>query len=153
MAYRIVKKSDAKSIKKEEFEKINGFVFTPLNSVKYDGIVVTNLTLIKPSFVEKLLKKKIKRKLDAYLKFIISIIDDNNDDSSDDDVTRISQVLDDIARYKSIVDSKYRSYLDEKYISLLKQKILILEVELKDKLRYKKDFKQEVDEYTRGRSR
>lgn len=149
MAYRIVKKNDVKAIKKEEFDKINGFVFTPLNNVQYDGIVVSNLTLIKPAFVEKLLKKKIKRKLDAYLKFIISIIDDE----SDDDATKISQVLDDIARYKSIIDSKYKEYLEEKYIALLKQKILILEVELKEKLKYKTDFKKEVDEYTRGRSR
>ena len=58
-----------------DYNKLKGFKFIPKNKVKYDGIVVNQMILINPSFIETVLKKKIKRKLDSYLQYIVHILD------------------------------------------------------------------------------
>ena len=129
-----------------DYSKINGFKFTPKNSFRYKGIKVNSLLVVKPSFIEKLLKKKVKRKLDFYLNYIISIMDDEEDDG-----TGLNEAYNDLKRYKSIIEYKYRKYLDQKYINLLLKKIDILEHELKMKLVYLQDEVYEMEE--RGKSR
>ena len=47
----------------ELLEKINGYKIKPKNSFDYKNIKVNSMIIIKPSFIEKILKKKIKRKL------------------------------------------------------------------------------------------
>lgn len=147
--YQLIEKKDDMKIVEGSLKNLNGYKFVPKNEVEYDGITVSKMLLIKPTFIEKLLKKKIKRKLDGYLKFIVEIIDDE-EGSSDEE--HLNHVLDDLARYKSIVNSKYKEFLEEKYISLLLQKIQLLENELREKLNYQKG-KKDLEEYTRGRSR
>lgn len=127
------------------YDKINGLKLSPKNSINYPGIKVNSMILIKPSFIEKILKRKIKNKLNHYLNYIISLIDD--DDSSDastyyrplhlnyeeEDGSNYKEALDDLTRYKSIVEYKYRKFLDDKYITLLLKKIAVLENEIKSK--------------------
>lgn len=118
--------------KKEEkldvdLSKISGFVFNPQNNIKYDGIMVDELKLTKPEFIEKVLKKKIKRKLNLYTQLIIELID------SDDDDGTINIVLDDLERYKRVINNNYKAHLSRKYTDLLIKKIELLENELKTK--------------------
>ena len=133
-----------------DYTKFKGFKVKPRNHVKYDGIKVNSLVIIKPSFIEKLLKKKIKRKLDFYLQYIISIMDNDNDEEGETGNLRLA--LDDLERYKSIVEYKYRKYLDQKYINLLLKKIELLEREIKMKLIYKQEEVYDMEE-VRGKSR
>ena len=42
-----------------DYTKFKGFKVKPRNNVKYDGIKVNSLVILKPSFIEKLLKKKV----------------------------------------------------------------------------------------------
>lgn len=112
------------------YTKDIGLEFKPKTASKEQGIRVNSLILFKPSFVEKILKKKIKRNLDAYLQEFISTIDE--DESEDDTNLRI--VLDDIERLKRKLKNKYRKYLEEKYIMLLNKKLLLLENEIKGKI-------------------
>lgn len=106
-----------------------GYKITPKNKVKYDGVVVNEMMIIKPTLIEKLLKRKISVKLDNYLQYIISVLDDESSDAG-----RIGTVLSDLNRYREIVKNNYRQYLNEKYIELLLKKIELLEYELKKKL-------------------
>ena len=143
---------------KIDINKMEGFKFSPKNSSEYLGIEVNSMLVVKPSFIDKLLKKKTKRKLDYYLKYLISILD--SDDTSDDS---FRQALDDIARYKEIIEYKYRKYLDDKYINLLLKKINLIERELKSKVavnEYQNIFKymeyyknMEYEEEKKGKSR
>jgi len=87
------------------------------------------MMIIKPTLIEKLLKRKISVKLDNYLQYIISVLDDESSDAG-----RIGTVLSDLNRYREIVKNNYRQYLNEKYIELLLKKIELLEYELKKKL-------------------
>ena len=122
-------------------DKINGYKFSPKNNYPYEGVKVNEIIIIKPCLIEKIIKRKIKNRLDFYLKIII----DNLDDESDDD-TRIA--LDDLARYKKVIKEKYSIYLDEKYMALLNKKINVIERELKNNLSKEKE---EVYESTRRR--
>ncbi len=130
-----------------DYSKLNGFKVKPKNNIKYNGVKVNSLIIVKPSFIQKLLKKKVKRKLDFYLQYIISLMDNDEGESSTD----LKLALNDLARYKSIVEYKYRKYLDQKYINLLLKKISILENEIKSKLIYKQEEIYEVEE--KGKSR
>lgn len=111
-------------------EKLKGYKINPKNNYSYDGIKVNEMIIIKPSLIEKIIKRKIKSKLDYYLKKII----DNLDGNDSDDDTRIA--LDDLQRYKRVINDKYSIYLDEKYMTLLNKKIAVFERELKNNLLY-----------------
>lgn len=140
--YYIYKKGNTPEIIYLDYNKLKGFDFSPKNSVKYDGIVVNKMVVIKPSMIEKVLKRKIKRKLDLYLKLIVKFIE--SDDSSDSGTLR--EALNDLSKYKNIVEYKYKKYLDEKYLKILLKKITILEYELKSKLITLNNYEYECEE-------
>lgn len=106
-----------------DYSKIGGLDISPKNRISYDGIVVNKLVIIKSSFIERILKKKIKRKLELYLKFIMDFID-----SDEDDGNGLREALNDITRYKDIINYKYRKYLGDKYIDQLLNKIEFLDM-------------------------
>ena len=128
--YYVCKKGNDREIVYLDYNKLKGFNFNPKNRIKYDGIVVNKVVIIKPTMIEKVLKRKIKKKLDLYLKLIIRFIESN--DSSDGDA--LKEALNDLTRYKSIINHKYQKYLDEKYLKILIKKIALLEYELNTKL-------------------
>lgn len=129
------------------YSKESGFKFTPKNKIKYKGVKVNTLIVMKSDFIEKLLKKKIKRKLDYYLQYIVSLLDD--DEGTTDGVRTALNELD---RYKTIVEAKYKKYLDQRYISLLYKKIAVLERELKMKLILMQEEIYDMEEL-KGKSR
>lgn len=142
-------KYDDRTVKIDS-SRMNGFKITPKNEIAYDGVVVNSLLLMKPSFVEKVLKKKNKRKLEYYLQYMIALTED---DSNEDPAT-IAQALNDLSRYRDIIEYKYRKYLDDKYIDILLKKVNLLEHELKTKLIYKQmNAYSYVEEETKGKSR
>jgi len=106
-------------------DKNSGYKINPKNNVVYDGIKVNEMIFIKPDLIQKIIKRKIKNKLDFYLKFLIS-------DTSDDDDTR--KALGDLQRYRHFVKEKYEMHLSPKYLALLNNKLDILERNLKSKL-------------------
>lgn len=126
-------------------EDLKGYKINPKNNYSYDVIKVNEMIIIKPSLIEKIIKRKVKNKLDYYLKLII----DNLDGNDSDDDTRIA--LDDLQRYKKIINDKYSIYLDEKYMALLNKKINVFERELKNNLLYQNlvDDEKTVDEDAR----
>ena len=157
--YIVAKKQNNGEITFINYNKMDGFKVTPRNSVEYPGIEVNSILLIKPSFIEKVLKRKNKIKLNYYLNYII--------EESDDDSSDMREVLDNIERYKGIIEYKYRKYLDDKYINLLNKKLGLVEKKIKAKLIYKelelqqKQFAYQTNdltyedslEETRGKSR
>ena len=111
-----------------DYDKVTGFKIKPKNNIKYEGIEVSRMVLVEPKLIEKVLKRKTKIKLNAYLNYLISTIED------DDDPDNIDLVLDDAKRYKSIIINKYSKYLDHKYIRELLFRVKFVEEELKMKI-------------------
>lgn len=140
--YYVCKKGNEKEILYLDINKLKGFNFNPKNNVKYDGIIVNKMVIIKPSMIEKVLKRKIKKKLDLYLRLIINFIE--SEDGTDNDALR--EALNDLSKYKNIVQYKYRKYLDEKYLKLLMKKIQLLEYELNSRLTYINEYEYEYEE-------
>lgn len=130
--YYVTKKGKEGDIIYFDYEKISGgYNITPKNQIDYDGIKVNRLIIIKQTFVEKLLRKKIKKKLELYLQYIIDLLD--NDDNDSDSVV-LREVLSELTRYKDILNYKYNKYLNDEYIELMTKKIELLEYELNLKL-------------------
>ncbi len=146
--YKLHKTSDNKNLLDLKDGKIDGFRFAPKYTNEYMGMEVNKMVVINPSLIEKVLKKKIKRKLDLYLQFIVSVIDDEDTDPSN-----LRYVLDDLERYRRTIINKYQHYLDEKYINLLLKKIEVLNNELKTKLIYMRKSIEKEEEKENNRTR
>ena len=114
------------------FNNNSGLDITPKNSDKY-GIHVNKLIVMHYIFINAIIKKRIKSKLELYLKYIIEYIDDGEDDGEDDGDS-INQILNDMKRYKQILNYKYNKYLEQKYIDALSKKMDLIEKELSIKL-------------------
>ena len=143
--YVIARNNNNAEIVLLNYNKVEGFKVSPKKSLNYPGIEVNSMMIIKTSFIEKMLKRKNKIKLNNYLNYIIL-------ESEDDDEGNLRQALNNIERYKGIVEYKYRKYLDDKYINLLNKKIDLLERKIRTKLIYKTfDYKEERE--IRGKSR
>ena len=142
--YLLIKDKKEEKIE-TDLKKIPGFVFNPQNNIKYDGIVIDELKLTKPELIEKILKKKIKRKLSLYTQLIIELID-----SSEEDDGTIDIVLNDLERYKRVINNNYKAYLRKKYLDLLHKKIELLENELKTKQMF---LKLNVETEKKGKGR
>lgn len=127
------------------YNKVEGFKVSPKKSLIYPGIEVNYMTIVKPSFIEKMLKRKSKIKLELYLKYITAL-------TEDDDSTSSRKALDDIERYKGVIEYKYRKYLSDKYVKYLNKKIDLLERKVRANLVYSNlNYKEEKE--IKGKSR
>ena len=88
--YCITRKGSAGDIVYFDYGKLSsGYDITPRNRFSYDGIQVNKLIIIKTTFIEKLLRKKIKKKLESYLQHVIDLLDDD-DDANDGVLSEVS---------------------------------------------------------------
>ena len=132
--YLLVKNKFNKEIAYIDYDRVSGFKFKPIN--KGDNTISVNqMVIISPTFIEKVLTRKTKRKLELYLEFIVKLLDEDDDT----DITGLRSALNDITRYKDIVMHKYRVYLEQKYYELFMKKLSLLEYELKMKILHYKD--------------
>ena len=132
--YLLVKNKFNKEIAYIDYDRVSGFKFKPVN--KGDNTISVNqMVIISPTFIEKVLTRKTKRKLELYLEFIVKLLDEDDDT----DITGLRSALNDITRYKDIVMHKYRVYLEQKYYELFMKKLSLLEYELKMKILHYKD--------------
>lgn len=133
---------------------IDGYKIKPRNGINYDGIVVNSMEILNCDLVESLLKKKIKKKLDAYLQFLITVIDEDDPDGG-----HLMFALNDLDRYRHTIMNNYRAYLDKKYYKILMDKVALIEQELKSKIKVDiksmGNFQMEFDlgEEKKGKSR
>ncbi len=127
-----------------DYDKLTGLDIKPKNNIDYDGIVVNKAVIIDPSLIEFVLKKKNKRKIEAYLQYIIAILE-----SDDTDGGTIDNALDELNHYKLLIKNNYSKYLEKKYIDLLLKKVSLIEHELKTKANLLKPVKEEKQRKSR----
>ena len=107
-----------------------GYTIKPKNTMKYEGIVVNSMTIIDSYLIQTLLKKKIKKKLDMYLQFLITVLEEDDTDGG-----HLMLALNDLERYRRTVINSYKKYLEDKYVKLLMNKMDLIEQELKSKIK------------------
>ncbi len=129
-----------------------GYTIKPKNQMKYEGIVVNSMTIIDDYLIKTLLKKKIKKKLDMYLQFLITVLEEDDTDGG-----HLMFALNDLERYRRLVINNYKKYLEEKYVKLLMNKMDLIEQELKAKIKIDiNNFnfgELEIEEQKKGRNR
>lgn len=131
-----------------------GYKIKPRNKMVYDGIVVKSMVIINNELIEKLLRKKIKKKLDSYLQFLISVLDEDDTDSG-----HLMFALNDLERYRRTIMNNYRVYLDKKYLKILINKMDLIDQELRSKIKidlnemFLGQMEMELDEPKRSRRR
>ena len=105
---------------------IKGLEVSPINEVEDQKIIVGKVVLIDENLQTSFIKKRIDKKLDKIIKFMLRIL---NDDESDEEDSGI--VLDEINRLKGIVINKYRKYMTEQEYKALLAKLILIEEEFK----------------------
>lgn len=150
--YHLYKKKTKERKVELNTKKEIGYTIKPKNQMKYEGIVVNSMTIIDDYLIKTLLKKKIKKKLDMYLQFLITVLEEDDTDGG-----HLMFALNDLERYRRLVINNYKKYLEEKYIKLLMNKMDLIEQELKSKIKIDiNNFnfgELEVEEPKKGRNR
>ncbi len=143
MNYLIVKEKNKKSAIYFEYNKINGFNMTPKNkNIKLkNAINVNKMIIVNPSFIEKIVDKKINKKLIQLINLIINISDNDEEDPA----SSLMYSLNEVEKFKREVLNKYLAFLNKKQLEKLDQKIKYLEQEVTMKAYYVNErFYQDV---------
>lgn len=147
--YHLEKENNKKKLNDCNLKQMNGYSFKPKNKIKYPGVIVTKIDVINPTLIEKLLKKKVKKKLDIYLQYLIYLLNESDGEEGATDM-----VLDELERYRQMVNNCYQKYLTEKYMRLFNEKIEFMKYEVKRRKEelYQIQYQEELEE-ERRRSR
>lgn len=108
-----------------------GYQIKPKNKISYDGITVSCMHIIDLDLIKVMLKKKIKKKLDSYLQFLITLLEEE-----DSDPGHLMFALNDLERYRRTVINNYKKYLEKKYLKILMDKFDLLEQEFRSKIKF-----------------
>lgn len=152
MRYVIEHKGEEKKLTYHNV-KIVGLSVTPKNNVKDLTIKADKIILIDPNLCETYIRRRINKKIDKVIKFMIKIL--NDEDTTDGDA---GLVLDEVNKLKGIIINKYKEYMLEREYKTLLTKLILIEEEFKrnynNKLynTYGNNIYYE-EEYSEGRSR
>ena len=122
--YLIVKEKNKKAITYFEYDKLSGFNMTSKSkNIKLkDAINVNQMIIINPSFIEKLINKKINSRLRKLIDIIAGSFDDDEDPANG-----LMIALNEVEKFKREMINKYLEYMSKEQLKLLNQKIRILE--------------------------
>ena len=112
-----------------DYKNMAGFKVKPKNGKKYGGVEVSEMLIIKPDFIDLILKRKIGKKLENYINYLIEVLE-----SDDTDGAKLAQTLNDIDRYRTTINNNYKQYLNDKYTEILLRKLKLVEEKLNEKM-------------------
>ena len=125
--FDISKNEDTQTITYKEYQNLNGYDFKPKNKLSKEDIInVDEMVIINPSLIKKLISKKCKKTLERNLKMISFIYDE--DDTGEESV---ELALNEMSKFRNLLETKYKEYMEEKEYKLMIKKIEILENEVK----------------------
>ena len=142
----VTKDENTQTITYKEYDSLKGYDFKPKNKLSKEDIInVDEMVIINPSLIEKLISKKCKKTIERILKLISFIYDD--DETGEESVTL---ALNEIAKFKELLDTKYKEYMKEKEYKLMLKKLEILENEVKLRKLYL-NSKENSEKKSKGR--
>ena len=138
--YKLYKNNN---LKIKDMKELTGFTFNPKNNAKRtDLITVTNMDLMSPKFVKRVVDKNIEKKILQLLKKSIMFFEE---DSSSDNAML---VLDEAERLKAILKN-YEKLIEKGYKEEIEAKINLLTNEIKMELMsktYNENIKEDIKE-------
>ena len=136
-SYYISKSKTKKETMYLEYEKMDGYKVNPKVNKK-GAITVNKIVFVNPELSEKIIRKKIDKKIN-YLLSMLKVIDE--DDSGDTGI--IQKTLIDAEKLKIQMINDYIKYLGHTYESLTLKKIELIIEKLRFKLYTIKEFERE----------
>lgn len=128
--------------------KNNGFYVKPKKKLTFDDMIkVDEMVVINQSLIDKLVSRKCKINLKRILEMAANMYDDEDDDNGD----TVNNILDDIMRFRMLLDNKYKNYMDQKEYKKYLKKLEIIESEVKLKQLSRKYFDKEELKPKKGR--
>ena len=133
--YYIEKNNTNKELLYIEFDKMQGLDITPKNDARREDVIsVSKMILIKPSFVDKVLKLKVDKKMkNLFDKFNYLLTVEDEDGTA--------AVLDEAIRYRQFLINNYITFLSGKYCDLILNKLQIMINELNIKMHLMNELK------------
>ena len=110
-------------------------------------IEVDEMVVINQSLIDKLVSRKCKINLKRILEMTANMYDEEDDDNGD----TVNNILDDIMRFRMLLDNKYKNYMDQKEYKKYLKKLEIIESEVKLKQLSRKYFDKEELKPKKGR--
>ena len=150
MKYVIEKNNDKKLANYNV--KIDGLSVKPKNNVRAQSIKAGEVILVDEELKEEFIRKRINRKMDKIINFMLRIL--NDDGTSDEDS---GMALDEVNKLKGIVINKYREYMKESEYKAILAKLILIEEEFKKSynekiyMNYSNNFYEEEVVAGRGR--
>ena len=150
MKYVIEKNNDIKLANYNV--KIDGLSVKPKNNVRAQSIKAGEVILVDEELKEEFIRKRINRKMDKIINFMLRIL--NDDGTSDEDS---GMALDEVNKFKGIVINKYREYMKESEYKSVLAKLILIEEEFKKSyneklyMNYSNNFYEEEVVAGRGR--
>lgn len=138
-SYYVSKNKDKKEIVCFEIENVVGYELKPKVKNK-DSIQVSKIVIVNPEFSEKIIRKKIDKKI-TYLLDQLKIIDQDDSGDNEGDIRRS---LMDAEKLRLQILNKYIKYLGHTYGSLTMKKIQLITEQLRYKLYYIEVMKREM---------
>ena len=129
-----------------EYDKINGYKVTP-KAKKKDSIEVNKIIFVNDSLSEKIIRKKIDKKINQLL-LELKLIEEGASDEGG-----IKRSLMDAEKLKVQIINNYIKYLGHTYQSLTLKKIQIIINQLRYKLYTMNDPRKFENEYNQYESR
>jgi len=124
-----------------EFDKLNGYTVNP-KIKKEDSIEVSKILFVNDSMSEKIIRRKIDKKI-AYLLTQLKLIEED----SDPDEGTIKKSLMDAEKLKLQIINNYVKYLGNTYSGLTLKKIEIIVNQLRFRLYTIRDLEREQNVY------
>ena len=140
-SYYVSKTRKSKETRFLELEKLDGYKVTPKVKEK-DAIGVSKIIFVNDDFSEKIIRKKVDKKINYLLKQLKLI----EEDEGTDDGT-IKKSLMDAEKLRIQLINNYVKYLGHTYHTLTLKKIALIIDQLRYQL-YVREFKKQVVFYT-----
>ncbi len=138
-SYYIAKNKKKKEIVSFELEKLDGYQVKP-KTKKNDSIEVSKIIFVNREFSEKIIRKKIDKKISALLEEL-KVIDE---DDSGNNEGAIRKSLMDAEKLRLQIINTYVKYLGHTYEGLTLKKLQIIIEQLRYKLYYIEMIKREI---------
>lgn len=140
-SYRIVRNEMISESVCFEYDKLKGYEVNP-KAQKKDSIEVSKIIFVNDSMSEKIIRRKIDKKI-AYLLLQLKLIEE--DDDSDEGA--VKKCLMDAEKIKLQLINNYVKYLGHTYHGLTLKKIQIIINQLRYKLYMIMETKKEKNDY------
>lgn len=105
---------------------IDGMTVKPKNNVKSQSIKAGKVVLVDEALKEEFIRKRINRKMDKIISFMLRILNDDGTSEGDS-----GMALDEVNKLKGIVINKYREYMKESEYKSVLAKLILIEEEFK----------------------